>query len=328
MSLFSENQGAAQGGLFDGIEHGSPAEAYAGEADRRALDELFHAAQQYQTGKAYGELLAFIKRFRFYSPFNAMLLHIQNPGTTYAAPAARWRKQYDRAIVAGARPLVILQPMGPVMFVFDVSETEPASDKSPPLPDSIGKPFEPTGEVDRKRYIRLCQNAVRDGVNVVETPQGSERAGHIQVTEVTGGRLQFSEKIDVPRRYELVLNAAHSVPARFTTLVHELGHLYCGHLGVPFRDCKWWPDRRGLAIPVQEFEAESIAHLVCSRMGLQTTSDDYLSRYLDENGGVPRISLDRVLVAAGLIESMCARLMPPNRSPKREVPKGGTLAGA
>ena len=43
-----------------------------------------------------------------------------------------------------ARPIVILQPMGPVVFVFDVSETEKISGVKNvrELPAGIEKPFE------------------------------------------------------------------------------------------------------------------------------------------------------------------------------------------
>ena len=61
------------------------AQGHRGEASDRepicgALDELFENARQFNSSKAYLELMQFIGRFRFYSPFNAMLIHIQMPG--------------------------------------------------------------------------------------------------------------------------------------------------------------------------------------------------------------------------------------------------------
>jgi len=109
---------------------------------RRALDDLFNLARKYRTTESYRELLRFVTRFRFYSPFNAMLIHTQMPGAKYVAPPDRWLREYGRRITTGAHPLVILQPMGPVMFVFDVSDTEPVDEKST-LPREVEKPFEP-----------------------------------------------------------------------------------------------------------------------------------------------------------------------------------------
>ena len=43
---------------------------------RRALDELFRLTQLYNSTKAYDGLLTFIRRFRFYAPYNAMLIHM------------------------------------------------------------------------------------------------------------------------------------------------------------------------------------------------------------------------------------------------------------
>jgi hypothetical protein len=86
--------------------------------------------------------------------------------------------------------------------------------------------------------------------------------------------------------------------------VHELAHLYCGHLGTPNE--KWWPHRRGLTHEVQEFEAESICYLVCQRLGIENPSAQYLATYFakNEKGDVPPISLERVMASAGLIEQM------------------------
>ena len=57
---------------------------------RRALDELFRLTHQYSSTKTYNELLTFIRRFRFYAPYNAMLVHIQMPGARFVAPPHRW----------------------------------------------------------------------------------------------------------------------------------------------------------------------------------------------------------------------------------------------
>src|SRR5208282_903912 len=111
----------------------SPAEDFAQEASKRALDELFHHAARYRSSASYRELLDFVARFRSYAPFNAMLVHIQMEGARFVAPAHRWAKEYRRTIKPGGRPLVILQPMGPVMFVFDVADTD-AGPNAPPLP--------------------------------------------------------------------------------------------------------------------------------------------------------------------------------------------------
>src|SRR5439155_9836033 len=106
----------------------------------------------------------------------------------------------------------------------------------------------------------------------------------------------------VPLRYEILLNAQHSAEAKYATLTHELGHLYCGHLGTP--NPKWWPDRRGLKIETREFEAESVCYLLSTRLGIVNPSEGYLANYVKDNQEVPAISLDGVMKAAGWIEQM------------------------
>ncbi len=68
------------------------------DSARTALDELFTLAGKYNSSDAYLELMRFVGRFRFYSPFNAMLIYTQMPGAHFVCTARRWRKDYRREI--------------------------------------------------------------------------------------------------------------------------------------------------------------------------------------------------------------------------------------
>ena len=324
--------GACQTSLFDlrpnevSISDATPAGAWERDAAKHALDELFSLTHQYKSSQAYQDLLKFVTRFLSYSPFNAMLVHIQMPGAKFVAPPYRWLRDYGRRIGPGARPLIILQPMGPVMFVFDVSETEP-TESAPPLPPEVENPFEV-----RKGYVGgslelVVDNAKRDGLRVTERKEGSQSAGSIcYAPENLHASQQFQAGIDknrnsvfmdIPVKYDLGINAGLSREARYATIVHELAHLYCGHLGTP--KVQWWPDRRGLSHEIEEFEAESVAYLVCLRCGIDISSEQYLSHYVWEREQVPPISLERVMKAAGLIESMSRRRMKPRKPSQNEA---------
>jgi hypothetical protein len=111
------------------------------EQSNSALDELFNATIRYRSSQAYMDLIDFISRFRFYSPFNALLIHVQRPGARFVATPSKWGKDYGRTININANPIVILQPKGPVMFVFDVADTEPGPNARR-LPRQVEKPFE------------------------------------------------------------------------------------------------------------------------------------------------------------------------------------------
>jgi hypothetical protein len=78
------------------------------ESARTALDELFTLARKYNSSDACLELMRFVGRFRFYSPFSAMLICTQMPGAQFVCIAHRWRRDYHREIKIDARPIVIL----------------------------------------------------------------------------------------------------------------------------------------------------------------------------------------------------------------------------
>jgi len=298
------------------IEDPTPSAQWDKHAAKRSVDELFNLARRYRLSEAFRQLLEFVSKFHFYSPFNAMLIHVQLPGATFVAPPRRWLLDYRRRIKADARPIVILQPMGPVMFVLDVSHTEPEPG-APELPREVTHPFEVRrGRVDRELLLTI-ENAKRDGVDVVPRAAGSQSAGAI-TKAASGKTLEFIVKErpetayqSVPLRYELLFNSSLSDEAKYATLTHELGHLYCGHLGTP--NDRWWPDRRGLLGPVAEFEAEAICYLVCNRLGIDNPSDQYLAGYLVPGQDVPPISLECVMKTAGLIEQMGRQLLKPRK---------------
>src|SRR5713226_7908230 len=277
------------------------------DSARTALDELFTLAGKYNSSDAYLELMRFVGRFRFYSPFNAMLICTQMPGAHFVCTARRWRKDYHREIKIGARPIVILQPMGPILFVFDVSDTAPLPNAGP-LPHQVEDPFQVRNGKIGGQLALTIDNARRDGVRVSERADGSQSAGSIQWAAV-GQYLEFTiaqtplpKSTQVPLWFELLLNGALSAEARYGTLVHELAHLYCGHLGTP--NGRWWPDRKNLSQVAQEFEAESVSYLVCARLGIDTASDEYLAGYVRRCPVAPAISLDRVMKSVGLLEQM------------------------
>jgi hypothetical protein len=274
---------------------------------RRTLDELFTLARKYNSSDVYLELMRFVGRFRFYSPFNAMLIYTQMPGAHFVCTALRWQRDYHREIKIGARPIVILQPMGPILFVFDVSDTAPLRNARP-LPRRIEDPFQVGSGKIGGQLVLTIENAKRDGVRVSQRAYGSQLAGSIQ-RAAAGQHLEFTipknhmaKSTQIPLWFELLLNSSLSAESRYGTLVHELAHLYCGHLGTP--NGRWWPDRRNLSHAVREFEAESVSYLVCVRLGIDTASDEYLAGYVRKCPVTPSISLDRVMKSVWLIEQM------------------------
>jgi hypothetical protein len=197
--------------------------------------------------------------------------------------------------------------MGPILFVFDVSDTAPLPNARP-LPIRVESPFRVRrGQIGGQLALTI-DNARRDGVRVFERADGSQRAGSIQ-RAASGRHLEFAiaknptpRSTLVPLWFELLLNSSLSAESRYGTLVHELAHLYCGHLGTP--NGRWWPNRQNLSHAVREFEAESVSYLVCARLGIDTASEEYLAGYVRKSPVTPSISLDRVMKSVWLLEQM------------------------
>lgn len=156
----------------------------------------------------------------------------------------------------------------------------------------------------------------------------SQRAGSIRRAE-PGRTMSYTvrvrpecERQQVPVRHEMLSHASLSKSARYATLVHELAHLYCGHLGTP--DEKWWPNRMYLSHGEMEFEAESISYLGCEGLGILSPSAEHLERFIGSYTEVPQISLEPVMKVAGLIEQMGRERMPlrtKSSTKKKDTPR-------
>jgi hypothetical protein len=92
-------------------------------ADLPLIDEVLAITGRFQHGRDLGKLLDFIVHFLQYSTFNGFLLYLQNPAATRVATARTWSRKFKRNLSPDARPLLILAPMAPVLFVFDVKDT-------------------------------------------------------------------------------------------------------------------------------------------------------------------------------------------------------------
>lgn len=275
------------------------------------LDKLFLEIGTYKKSNEFKELFEFVKKFPRIAPYNAMLIHIQKPGSQYIATASEWVKRFNRTIKPGARPLVILRPFGPVAFVFELGDTIGKD----PFPQELLNPFNVLGKLADTDYNNLVNNVMSDGVRYCLADHCPASAGYIEVdtNKIEEIIVRNKKEISVRILYNLVVNRSHSQETKFATVLHELGHLYCGHLGTP--NSKWWNDRHYVRQNVMEFEAESVCWLICERMGIKNPSAEYLSGYLDNHDEIPDISIDAVLKSVGIIETMING----GREPRKEL---------
>lgn len=273
--------------LFDGVE----------ERDEKliALDELFANASAYRRSKDFFELMQFISKFSRYSPYNAFLLHVQNPKVTFVATPNQWKKRFHRRVKPGTKPLLVIAPMHPIMFVYDLEDTEGRE-----IPQGLLNPFETKGELSDAIFDKTIITARKDGIMLDLTDQYSNlHAG-------TAYRLPSPIKGELDENhidfyYKIIINYELENKAFYATFVHELGHIYCGHLGKS--PGAWWRDRQ-VAKDIVELEAEAISYLVCKRLGLQTKAEQYLALKAKQDIELPLVSLDTILRVAGKIEKM------------------------
>ena len=262
-----------------------------------AVDELCRASKRYRHSQAYMELLQFVSRFPNYSPFNCFLLHTQNPSISYVATAKTWLRKFKRQPMFDAHPLVILAPMGPIRFVFDINETE-----GYPVPASLLQTAKPKSAHLTKMLENVVFNCTIQGIRVAETPL--DHAGADTATRITPAIRKKYKNLNLKKdaHYLILLDELGALEEKYASLVYELGHILCGHLGIDSN--AWWSERRGLNISGEGLEAESVAFLCCQRMGLEHHAKNFLLDYTSKAQQLPTFSLNAVLQAVNYIEDM------------------------
>lgn len=275
------------------------------------LDKLYGDVLSYRTGEAFAGMMDFVRKFPGVAPYNAMLLHMQLPGCQLALTAEDWVLKYRRTVKLNARPLIILRTFGPISFVFDILDTEGKE-----VPDNVLHPCKAVGKVTQPMINNVILNMLREGVRYSQGDHAGFSGGYIAYDNIpekvfqiqSGGKL-----INIWTIFEIVINKNDDLPLQFASLIHELGHFYCGHCRNP--RAKWLPKRGELSSDQMEFEAESVSWLVCERLGIRNFSEGYLAFYVDEAGSIPEISVDAIMRAVGKIE----HLMQGGVRPRKEL---------
>jgi hypothetical protein len=227
-------------------------------ATRSLLDKLLADSRLYTQSKDYKDLLDFVAQMRNFAPFNAMLLQVQKPGLRFAASEHDWRERFGRKLKEGARPLLILWPFGPVALVYDLLDTE-----GPNAPRDAWS-FHARGKIDAQRIASFEEPLRARNIQWSWLDSGDQNAGSIQLIA-----LALDEK--EATLYRMLVNRNHQPPVQFTTVAHELAHLFLGHLG-PDKKLNV-PGRPSMDHSQRELEAESVAYIVCARNGVTSASE-------------------------------------------------------
>jgi hypothetical protein len=255
------------------------------------------------------------------------MAYIQRPGARAIASEYEWIS-VGRRVLPDAVPIIILWPFSPVRFVYEFADTGPPLDR-----ESLKDPFAAVGAfkpeslttlvsmLKKQKNFKVDVEARRQGFSYAGSaaPQGalslgdaaanalgqSDTIGNFVLANVTPSQAEHNVKIP---KYRVTVNDRLSPTERFVTLSHELGHIFCGHLGgctsiSGNQDESGWPDRSSIGKATKEVEAEAVAFLVAARAGVITRSAAYLKSYA-ERAKMEDVDVDTVVRAAARVERL------------------------
>ena len=176
----------------------------------------------------------------------------------------------------------------------------------------MAHPFKTDGKFDETILSALLENLKYFGIAYALDLNASDSYGaYIEkrpvltdiIYKYQGSSIEF--KWEMP--YFISINSKAGSLQRMQSLCHELGHFFCHHL--PPVTKEWW-ERRHHDKVIREFEAESVAYMVCKRNGIPCpNSEAYLAQYVDDNEEIPKnISVEAIMKAVRSIERMLGSL--------------------
>ncbi len=217
----------------------------------------------YLKSDTYKKYLHFVSSFHSYSQNNIRLILAQNPNASLIAGGGFWKKNHGRFITKGEKAIYIWSK--PYEYIQKDKDGKPKLDEH--------------GKVKKKTYFKL--------VPVFDVKQTNGRDLPEPVVSLLGDvknydklYLAIRNSIDTPVSFENLTNGSHgyfnpktnqivlksgmSQEATIKTLIHEATHSQLhADSTAKFGDKTY---RR------QEFEAESVAYVVCQHYGIDSSS--------------------------------------------------------
>ena len=279
------------------------------------IDELQFLVKSYRDSNEFQKMLDFIGRFPYIAPYNAMLAQMQKPGATFVLTGKKWA-EYGRQPKLNGQKLIVLKPFGPVQCVFDFEDTEPIPNATKVIEkaDLIKKYTEglqqAQGDLDNKTMNTLVSNLPVYGIYFDDNFMASNTyGGYIMPYHEHKLKVKIDKDyyMEVPSCFVISINKKQTNAVKFHTLCHELGHLFCNH------QCYDKRKKRKLTLKEKEFEAETVAWLMCKRHGISNPSEEYLASYAP-NGEIPICSTELIMRAVTEIEKMMEGFVSVNES--------------
>lgn len=296
------------------------------------IDQLFNEALEAKTPDSLIEFVDFCARFRRFAPFNARLIQVQRRSAGAVASSNEWAS-VKRAVVPDAIPILVLKPFGPVEWVYEVGDTSPAINR-----ERIGDPFAATSglsdnkiEAALRRIQSNCRSqddfrieiigermghgfagsAAQQGQLPIPLPPEAVTLAHSRVSsELADWIYSANQKVGNSKRtiplFRVKVNDRMTPSERLVTIAHELGHIFCGHLGGVEGGVKGragWIARQHLGYHEKEMEAEAVAWLIAKRALIVGGSAAYLKHHV-QLGARMSVDPEVVMRAVGRIENL------------------------
>lgn len=265
-----------------------------------ALFDRICENKQYKDFLAFSTFMWLKKRT---SAFNSALILLQRPGATYVETEETWKNEYNRAVRPDVTPIVVLRPFGPIDFLYDAADTY-----GDELPEEMKKTFVVPALRELKEYdFERFKILVKDlGIVYSEKPMGSRQGGFAKYLSKAIRMETYIKfkKVVFYTHYAVVVNSGYNEAAKASVILHEIGHVLCGHLGRDeYNDVTKVTDRskENLSEQTKEFEAERVCEIVSNMLGIDCDAKHYLRDYLNPDGSEPSYSLRTTIEAADKI---------------------------
>lgn len=235
------------------------------EVTNQAIEQLV-AALNLGHSEALQHYLRAMARFRTYSFLNVLLILKACPKASRVAGYSTWRS-FGRQVKQGEKGIKILAPM--------FRKREDSTESSEASPTKNGERL-----VSGFRPVYVWDEQQTTGKELPEV-------GHVigdpsfylerleEFTKRNSTALQYSDSIapakGMAEKGKITLLPGQTAAETFSTLVHELAH----------GDLHFGARRAETTKRIRETEAESVAYVVCTAIGLNpgTSSGDYIGLY-------------------------------------------------
>jgi antirestriction protein ArdC len=227
----------------------------------QAIEQLITALNEGRS-ETLKQYLAVVARFRRYSWHNVMLIASQKPAATYVAGFQAWHK-LGRFVKKGEKGILILAPI--------IRKKSESNDETEPDESSTAVGF-------RAAYVFDISQTDGQPLPEIGSVNGDPRGYRERLGKFVAERgiaLEYSDEIAPARGTssggKITLLPGQSPAEEFATLAHEVSH------ELMHRDAR----RSSTSKRIRETEAEAVAFVVCSAIGLEAGSSaaDYIGLY-------------------------------------------------